>query len=162
MRSYYSGYGMTDRPTPKDIIGAIFGTILIIVLSAVVSSCKTQSFTQHHENDSVRVQTRIDSIYIYERDSVFVDRYVKADTVFLTRTIERVKYKDAIRLQHDTIMQTKTETIVQPQPYIPTYNKNCTRGFWVLLAILILLVGQWALRKYIKFRSGGLSSILGK
>ena len=156
MRSYYTGYGMTDRPTPKDILGAIFGTILIIVLSAIVSSCRVQSFTQHHENDSVRVKYKHDSIYIWKYDSVFVSEKQRHDTIFVESRKWSIRYKDKIVEVHDTIRTTETETIVQPQPYVPDYNKNCTRGFWVLLAILILIIGGWSLRKYLKLRSGGL------
>lgn len=155
MYSYFTGYG-SESPNPRDILGAIFGTILIIVLSAVVSSCKVQSFTQHHENDSVRVEYRHDSIYLWKYDSVFVSEKQRNDTILLTSEKWSIRWRDKIVEVHDTIRTTETETIVQPQPYVPTYNKNCTRGFWVLLAILILLVGGWAVRKYIKFKTGGL------
>lgn len=152
MRSYFTGYGMTDHPTPKDIIGAIFGTILIIVLSAIVSSCKTQSFAQTHENDSIvtKTEVRFDSIYIDRYHTIFQ----KGDTIYKTDSIFIDRWHKAEKA--DTVYIDKTETIVQPQPYIPTYNKNCTRGFWVLLAILIVLIGQWALRKYLKLKTGGI------
>lgn len=141
----------------KRKIGLVYifcAIVAFLIITACLSGCKVQSFTQHHENDSVRIETRIDSIYIYERDSVFVDRYTKADTIFVMKEKWSIRYRDVVKEVRDTIV-TK-DVIVQPQPYIPDFHKNCTRGFWVLLAILILIIGGWAIRKYIKFRTGGL------
>lgn len=155
MYSYFTGYG-NETPNPRDILGAIFGTILIIVLSAVVSSCKTQSISCSHENDSVRVEYRHDSIYLWKYDSVFVSEKQRNDTIFLTSEKWSIRWRDKIVEVRDTITVKETQTIVQPQPYVPTYNKNCTRGFWVLLAIIILIIGGWAIRKYLRFKTGGL------
>ncbi len=131
---------MTDHPTPKDIIGAIFGTILIIVLSAVVSSCKVQSISCSHENDSVRVEKRIDSVYIYERDSIYVDRWRSNDTVYLTTEKWLTRYKDKIVEIHDTITTTKTETIVQTERYIPKFYKGSTIALWILVVVIVVYI----------------------
>lgn len=131
----------------------IFFTTYLLMIG-----CRVQSFTQHHENDSIVTKTE------YKWDSVYIDRYhtifQKGDTIYKTDSIFIDRWHKAEKA--DTVYIDKTETIVQPQPYVPTYNKNCTRGFWVLLAILILIIGGWAVRKYIKLRTGGLSSLLGK
>lgn len=45
---------------------------------------------------------------------------------------------------------------------VPPYYQNTSKGFWVLLAILVLIIG-WKLAKvYFKVQSGGMGSILGK
>lgn len=121
--------------------------IAILAIAVLLIGCKTQSVVLPQSRDSVSIQTRLDSIYIYERDSVFVDRYVKSDTVFLTRTIERVKYKDVFRLQHDTIMQTEMQTIVQTERYIPKFYKTCT---WLFFGLVILILGRIVIRIYFK------------
>lgn len=50
----------------------------------------------------------------------------------------------------------KKDVVVKQQSYIPDYNKNCTRGFWVLLVILIVIIAIWIFKKYIRLKSGGL------
>lgn len=126
--------------------------VILLVIGLCLHSCKTQSISCSHENDSIVTKTE------YKWDSVYIDRYhtifQKGDTIYKTDSIFIDRWHKAEKA--DTVYIDKTETIIQPQPYIPDYNKNCTRGFWVLLAILILLVGCWALRKYLKLRTGGL------
>lgn len=85
--------------------------------------------------DSVRVEMRLDSIYIYERDSVYVDRWRANDTVYITTEKWRTRYKDKIRLQHDTIVQTKTQTIVQTEKVTPKWAWYC------LIACIVLVAG---------------------
>lgn len=139
MYSYFTGYG-SEAPNPRDILGAIFGTILIIVLSAVVSSCKVQSFTQHHENDSVRVEYRHDSIYLWKYDSVFVSEKQRNDTILLTSEKWSIRWRDKIVEVHDTITVTNTETIVQPQPYVPDFYKRSTLALWLLIAAIVVYI----------------------
>ena len=73
------------------------------------------------------------------RDSVFVSERQKGDTVYLTRT----EYRDRWRTQivHDTIV--RCDSIVQviehpPERYIPKFYKHSTAIFWILMALLIL------------------------
>lgn len=191
MYSYFTGYG-NETPNPRDILGAIFGTILIIVLSAIVSSCKVQSFAQTHENDSIVTYTYHDTTFVLKEDSAMLAAMLHCDSNYnvildelrtangerirLSALVERLQQmsrdntpqfafnvdckEDSLQKRIEWLEQQirtmEKDVTIQPQPYIPTYNKNCTRGFWVLLAILILLVGQWALRKYLKLRTGGL------
>ena len=79
----------------------------------------------------------VDTVVV--RDSVFVSERQRGDTVYLTRT----EYRDRWRTQivHDTIVH--TDSIVQviehpPQMYIPPFYKRCTAIFWILMALLLL------------------------
>lgn len=123
---------------PSDILGGVIA-VLLIWLMLHLAGCKVQTIPTR--TDSTRVEYRHDSIYLYERDSVFVDRYTKADTIFVEVRKWSIRYRDVVKEVRDTIV-TK-DVIVQPQPYIPDFHKNCTRGFWVLL---VLIVGYIVLR----------------
>ena len=81
----------------------------------------------------------VDTVVV--RDSVFVSERQRGDTVYLTRT----EYRDRWRTQivHDTIV--RTDSIVQviehpPERYIPPFYKRCTAIFWTLMALLLLYV----------------------
>ena len=59
-----------------------------------------------------------------------------------------------IKVCHHTIATTQTEQV--PVEVVSTYYKNTSRGFWVLLAILILLIGWKVAKVYFKIQSGGI------
>lgn len=136
------------RINPSDILRFVVGvTILLLWLFPLtLTSCKTQQpcLPQVITRDSVRVQYRTDSVYLYERDSIFVQQ--RADTVYLTRYTTR--YKDVLRLQHDTIVDTRHEVQVQRERYVPKYYSVVSWGFWIFVVLLLLRIAWWVVKKY--------------
>ena len=53
-----------------------------------------------------------------------------------------------------------TETV--EMKVVPPYYKNTSKGFWVLLAILVLIIGWKIAKAYFKIHTGGMGSILSK
>ena len=45
---------------------------------------------------------------------------------------------------------------------VPPYYQNTSKGFWVLLAILVLIIGWKIAKAYFKIQTGGMNSILSK
>ena len=45
---------------------------------------------------------------------------------------------------------------------VPPYYRNTSKGFWVLLAILVLIIGWKIAKAYFKIQTGGMNSILSK
>lgn len=45
---------------------------------------------------------------------------------------------------------------------VPPYYQNISKGFWVLLAILVLIIGWKIAKAYFKIQTGGIWSILSK
>ena len=136
MYDYNKGIGCDDTPDPKDIIGAILGAIFIILLAGFVSSCKVQSFTQTHENDSIVTKTE------YKWDSVYIDRYhtifQKGDTIYKTDSIFIDRWHKAEKA--DTVYIDKEQTIVQEVKYIPDFYKGSTIALWVLIAAIVIYI----------------------
>lgn len=102
-----------------------------ITLIVCLASCKTCE-PALQVRDSIRIEYRLDSVFVYAHDSVYVDRYTKGDTIWITTEKWRTQYKDKIVLQHDTIRDTHTQTIVQVEKQ---------KGFvyycgWVLIALV--------------------------
>lgn len=117
--------------------------ILFAVAILGLAGCTAQKpITQ--TRDSVRVEYRRDSIYVYEHDSIFRDRWRAGDTVFVTVENWKIRYKDNIKEVHDTI-RTEYEKEIAVK-YIPEYYKRTSAGFWVLLSLIIFVVG-WRLFK---------------
>ena len=80
------------------------------------------------------------------RDSVFVSEKQRGDTVYLTR----VEWRDRwlTRVERDTVMDVRVEKeVVQlpPERYVPKFYKWCTIALW---AIIALVIGYWAMRRW--------------
>lgn len=75
---------------------------------------------------------------IYQHDSIFIREIVRGDTVYLTRTEWRDRWRT--QLVHDTIIH--TDSIVRviehpPERYVPKFYKGCTIALWAVLALAI-------------------------
>ena len=117
-------------------------SVLILLSTAFLlgmSACKTAHQTVSSAVHDERVQTveRADSVVT--RDSVFVFVREVGDTV---RVIEReVKVQERVRLQHDTILVTRTDTFrVVTSPTIRSPAKPFSRLKTWLYGLLIAIV----------------------
>ena len=107
-----------------------------LLLLFILVSCKsvdvpqvTQMDTDTHEN---HVLQSVDTIYL--RDSVYIREVMRGDTVYLTHTEYRDRWRT--RLVHDTVHDTQymEKTIEQPpERYVPKFYKWCTWLFFILL-----------------------------
>ena len=105
-----------------------------------------------NSNDSVTFvheKASIDTIYI--RDSVFVSERQRGDTVYLTRTEWRDRWRT--RIERDTVVDVRVEKEVIKQPpekYVPKFYKWCTIALWAigLLAMGYGILKLW-LRRYL-------------
>ena len=119
---------------------------LYILLAFVLSACRTVApcVPETIIIDSVRVEYKLDSVYLYERDSIFV--HEKRDTVFVERW--KTRYKDVLKIQRDTIRDTNTEVHVKHVRYVPKYYRFCSWAFWIVVAILLIRLAWWLAKKY--------------
>ena len=94
-----------------------FGVGIILILMSMLTSCshKVRYITQTVEVPKIQKEyvNRVDSIYIKDVDSVFVDRYLKSDTQYIETT--KIKYRDRYALHTDTVH--KTDSIFVPLKY---------------------------------------------
>ena len=137
------------REPPQGCGTTLIGIIGISLIAAILffSGCKTvQPLTQ--SRDSVRVEVRHDSVYIFRHDSIFRDRWRAGDTVFVTVEKYKTLYRDKLIEVHDTITNTQTEQVAVR--YVPDYYKRVSTGFWILLAILLAILAFKAYKLYIK------------
>ncbi len=129
---------------------------ITIALCLLFPACKTQTVIPQTK-DSVRIEYRHDSIYFYRHDSIFRDRWRQGDTVYVTVEKWLTRWKDKTVEIHDTIRTQETQTI--EVKYVPNYYKRVSTGFWILLAILVLIIGWKIAKIYFKIQSGGILKI---
>lgn len=85
---------------------------------------------------------RTDSIYvdryqrdsIYQRDSVFVNRWIAGDTIYQDKVVWKYVYRDMVK--YDTVATLRSDTINVPYPV------ECKLSKWEQLK---LNVGGWAI-----------------
>lgn len=91
--------------------------------------------TQH---DTVAVHHR-DSIHL--RDSIYIREWVRGDTVFVDRYRDRYLYRDrwrdSIRIQHDTTAVYRTKEVKVEQP-LGGWRRFKIGAFWWLLALALV------------------------
>lgn len=125
-----------------------FGIWAVCLLAVLLASCKT-CIPIVEVRDSVRVEQRLDSVYIYQHDSIFRDRWRNGDTVFVQVEKWAVRYKDKIVQVHDTI--STNEVKVQQVEVVPSFYKGCTIALWVLIALAVVgVVVRVLIKVYLK------------
>ena len=126
--------------------------MLICTLISLLSGCKSVQY--------VPVETvRTDSVYIdrfqrdsiYQRDSVFVNRWTAGDTVYQDKVVWKYVYRDKVK--YDTVAILRSDTVRVPYPVERRLTKweqvRLNVGGWViaLVVITILVVVGWAIYK---------------
>jgi hypothetical protein len=130
----------------------LFLIIPYIILS-LLAGCKSVQY--------VPVETvRTDSIYvdryqrdsIYQRDSVFVNRWTAGDTIYQDKVVWKYVYRDKVK--YDTVAILRSDTINVPYPVECKLSKweqlKLNVGGWaisIIIITLILLMGYMYKRK---------------
>ena len=122
----------------------ILCTTCLLSVSCKSASC-VESVISEVESQKLNVESQRNIDTIYQHDSIYIREIQRGDTIYLTRTEWRDRWR--IREVHDTIHNTEyiTQTeyrdrVVEkpPEKYVPGFYKNCT---WLFFILLLLLVG---------------------
>lgn len=119
-------------------MGMVKRLLYLIIPYIILSSLAGCKSVQYVPMETVRT----DSIYvdryqrdsIYQRDSVFVNRWIAGDTVYQDKVVWKYVYRDKIK--YDTVAILRSDTINVPYPV------ECKLSKWEQLK---LNVGGWAI-----------------
>ena len=127
-------------------LGAI--AVFFLVLYSI-ASCSPRIYERVVYQKDTTYVSKVDSIYKYERDSVFVKE--KGDTVY--KYVERIRYRD--RYKVDTLVKVKVDSVavehikeVKVEKPLSWGQKAKIGAFWWLLGAVVALL-LWTLRKMI-------------
>ena len=119
--------------------------IFAAVVALMLSGCKAQDcIPETIVRDSIRTEYKLDSIYLYQRDSIHIRE--KADTVFVNKYVTR--YKDVMKIERDTIWQENTIVEVQEVKYIPQAVKWLAGIGAFFIVFYLVKFGLWVYRKF--------------
>ena len=135
-----------NKPGPFD--WAMTGLFIVsLFLLMILSACSPKIYERVVYQKDTTYVSKIDSVYKYERDSVFVRE--KGDTVY--KYVERVRYRD--RYKVDTLIKVKVDSVavdrikeVKVEKPLSACQSFRLRAFWWLLGGLILSL-LWIFRK---------------
>ena len=116
----------------------VMSMVIILLVSVSCRSVEPSLYTLHRDSVAYTIHQTIDPIVM--RDSVFVREVMRGDTVYLTRTEWRDRWRT--RVVHDTVRHTEyVDRVVEkpPERYVPKFYKWCTG---LLLAFLVLVIGR--------------------
>lgn len=124
-------------------IKGLFWGLLICTLISLLSGCKSVQY--------VPVETvRTDSVYIdryqhdsiYQRDSVFVNRWTAGDTVYQDKVVWKYVYRD--KVVYDTVAILRSDTVRVPYPVerrLTTWEQvRLNVGGWAIGAVIIFIL----------------------
>ena len=118
---------------------ALVLSMAIILLA--LPSCKSLEPTILNDTTqySTTLHHTLDTVLIH--DSVYVREIQKGDTVYLTRTEYRDRWR--VQIKRDTIIDTQyVEKIIEkpPERYIPRFYKISTAILYILIVSLIFFI----------------------
>ena len=133
------------------IKGFLWG-IMACILISILTGCKSVQFVpvETVKTDSVYID-RFQRDSIYQRDSVFVNRWTAGDTVYQDKVVWKYVYRD--KVVYDTVAILRSDTVRVPYPVERRLTKweqvRLNVGGWVvaLVVITILVVVGWVIYK---------------
>ena len=127
---YDPNKGISKKQGCAQVIGTVIGVIIGTVLCAMLFGCTTTKYVPviEHRTDTVRItQQQRDSIYLH--DSIRVSE--KGDTI----RIEKWHTRYIERTSHDTIYQSKTDSIPVPYKVTEYVERKRSKMEWGLIAL---------------------------
>lgn len=130
--------------------------VLFFVMAVCAASCKTRyiAVPEYHVRDSVVMRCVKDSVLL--RDSVFVNSYVKGDTVFVDKVKQTYVYKDRVRT--DTVAVARRDSVpcvVEKKAAEYKYRERwydglCRRFTLAVLIAAVAITVAWLVKKKLK------------
>lgn len=122
------------------------------ILISLLAGCKSVQYVplETVKTDSVYID-RYQHDSIYQRDSVYVNRWTDGDTVYQDKIVYKYVYRDKVK--YDTVSVLRSDTVRVPYPVERRLTKweqvRLNVGGWViaLVVITILVVVGWAIYK---------------
>lgn len=127
-------------------MGMVKRLLYLIIPYIILSSLAGCKSVQYVPMETVRT----DSIYvdryqrdsIYQRDSVFVNRWTAGDTIYQDKVVWKYVYRDKIK--YDTVAILRSDTLRVPYPVEHKLTKweevRLTVGGWAIAFIIIVIL----------------------
>lgn len=131
-----------------DLTRKISSIFLVCVFALFLSSCKTRTVVEYRDRDVVQYVTQImhDTLVQHTHDSVFHTIYASGDTVYNTKYVERVKWREKAVVRVDTMWR---DSLVTQYKEKRVEKKIIPRWCYASLCVwvIVLIVGIFKIRE---------------
>ena len=119
--------------------------LLIILLALLAASCATHRRVEYVDREVVRyeVQVRHDTVTLQTHDSIYHTIIQRGDTVFNTKYVERLRYRDRVVLQYDTLWRDSIRTEYRQ---VTVEKRIVPRWCWYSLLLCIVFIAYATIR----------------
>lgn len=113
------------------------------ILISILTGCKSVQFVpvETGKTDSFYID-RFQRDSIYQRDSVFVNRWTAGDTVYQDKVVWKYVYRDKVK--YDTVAILRSDTVRVPFPVDRELSKweqvKLDVGGWTICAFIIIIL----------------------
>lgn len=113
------------------------------ILISILTGCKSVQFVpvETVKTDSFYID-RFQRDSIYQRDSVFVNRWTAGDTVYQDKVVWKYVYRDKVK--YDTVAILRSDTVRVPYPVerrLTTWEQvRLNVGGWAIGAVIIFIL----------------------
>ena len=117
--------------------------IMACILISMLTGCKSVQYVpvENVRTDSVYID-RFQRDSIYQRDSVFVNRWTAGDTVYQDKVVWKYVYRDKVK--YDTVAILRSDTVRVPYPVerrLTTWEQvRLNVGGWAIGAVIIFIL----------------------
>ena len=143
-------YKNTLRSVAKVLLAFLAG----LVICAMLPSCKRVEYVsvpEYHTDTLRTIQLQRDSIYM--RDSIYVTKEMRGDTLYMTIGKVQTQYRDRVRIDTAYISKTDSVTVVKEVEKIPGTWDRIKNGTWpICLAALAFLIAVISANLFDYFR----------
>jgi len=125
-------------------------TILSVFAALLfISGCSPRILVREVVRDSIIVRTTLDSVYLYEKDSIFIKQ--RGDTVFFERWL--IRYKDKLIEKKDTtyINNVEVKEVAVPAQ-LNWWQRFQIRSFWWLFGVVAIVVVWQVIKLYFRLK----------
>ena len=121
--------------------------IIAILVLLLLSSCATKTKVEYVDREVVKYETKIqhDTLINNVHDSIYHTIFQKGDTVYDTKYVEKIKYRDKMVYKYDTIYRDSTQVVVKENTIekriIPKwcYYSLFACGIFLIIALVKLI-----------------------
>jgi hypothetical protein len=117
--------------------GTPFYAIIIVAVIMMFSSCATKTKIEYRDRivDHYNTIVQHDTLREHTSDSIFEKIYVKGDTVYNTKYVEKTRWRDRIVERHDTCWR---DSVVTEYKETTKEVTKIPKLFWISMCFSIL------------------------
>ena len=127
--------------------------VILIIITLLLPSCSTKTKIEYRDRDVNHYVTQYvhDTLRLETKDSTYHFVKVVNDTVFDTKYVERIKWRDRVVERHDTcwrdsVVTEYKETIKEVTKVPKLYS------YALIFSVLVLIYGLIKLAKWLKIQ----------